>query len=136
MARHPKGTSIVTMDMMAVVCDRLADGESLTAICANSDTLPHRKTIMAYVQNNEEAWEAYSKARAIQGEHIGDQMRDIMDAPMPTDPKMAMAEVQWRRVRLDNLDKLRRQLQPFGGIRNNPNDSKATSGSITLSWDG
>ncbi len=136
MARHPKGTSIVTMDMMAVVCDRLADGESLTAICANSDTLPHRKTIMAYVQNNEEAWEAYSKARAIQGEHIGDQMRDIMDAPMPSDPKMAMAEVQSRRVRLDNLDKLRRQLQPFGGIRNNPNDSKATSGSITLSWDG
>ena len=92
MARHAKGTSIVTMDMMALVCDRLSDGESLTSICANSDTLPHRKTIMAYVQNNEAAWEMYSKARAIQGEHIGDQMRDIMDAPMPTDPKMAMAE--------------------------------------------
>ena len=56
--------------------------------------------------------------------------------PMPTDPKMAMAEVQWRRVKLDNLDKLRRQLQPLGGVRNNPNDSKATSGSITLRWDG
>ena len=54
MPRHAKGTSIVTMDMMALVCDRLSDGESLTSICANTENLPHRKTIMEYLQNNED----------------------------------------------------------------------------------
>ena len=130
------GSSLVTKDMMAEVCERLADGESLTAMCKNSKHLPDRKTIYRFVQANDEAYEAYAKARAIQGEHIEDQIRDLINAPLPDDAKKAMAEATWRRIKLDNLDKLKRQLQPLGGIRNNPNDQKATSGSITLTWDG
>jgi len=131
-----KGQSLVTKDMMLEVCQRLADGESLTNMCKISRHLPDRQTIYRYVQANDEAYEAYSKARAIQGEHIADQMRDLINEPLPDDPKKAMAEATWRRIKLDNLDKLKRQLQPLGGVRNNPNDSKATSGSITLTWDG
>ena len=130
-----RGTSIVTKDIFAEVIERLCDGESLTSMSENTPHLPHRKTVAAYVQNNDKAYEAYAKARAIQGAHIEDQMRDIINKPLPDDPKIAMAEATWRRIKLDNLDKLKRQLQPLGGIRNNPQDSKAQSGTITVSWE-
>ena len=130
-----KGSSIVSKDIFAEVIERLCDGESLTSMCENTPHLPHRKTVAAYVQNNDKAYEAYAKARAIQGAHIEDQMRDIINKPLPNDPKIAMAEATWRRIKLDNLDKLKRQLQPLGGIRNNPQDSKAQSGTITVSWE-
>ena len=87
------------------------------------------------MQKDQDAWEAYSKARAIQGEDIDDKIMDIINEPLPSDPKIAMATVQYKRLKVDALDKRKRQLQPLGGIRNNPSDaSPSVSGTIQLSW--
>jgi len=125
----------VTTKHMDEICNRLMDGESLTQICDTSSHLPNKRTIYRHVQKDQDAWEQYSKARAIQGEDIDDKIMDIINEPLPSDPKIAMATVQYKRLKVDALDKRKRQLQPLGGIRNNPGDaSPSVSGTIQLSW--
>jgi hypothetical protein len=127
--------SKVTVEQMEQICNRLMDGESLTQICDNTDNLPSKRTIYRHVQSDEKAWEMYSKARAIQGEDLEDRIMDIINEPLPSDPKIAMATVQYKRLKVDALDKRKRQLQPLGGIRNKPEDlAPHVSGTIKLSW--
>ena len=125
----------VTSQQMEQICNRLMDGESLTQICDNTADLPSKRTIYRHVQSDEEAWEMYSKARAIQGEDLEARIMDIINEPLPSDPKIAMATVQYKRLKVDALDKRKRQLQPLGGIRNKPEDlAPQVSGTIKLSW--
>ncbi len=125
----------VTVKQMEEICNRLMDGESLTQICDHTKDLPSKRTIYRHVQSDEKAWEMYSKARAIQGEDLEDQIMDIVNEPLPSDPKFAMATVQNKRLKVEALDKRKRQLQPLGGIRNKPEDlSPSVSGTIKLSW--
>ena len=125
----------VTVKQMVEMCNRLMDGESLTQICDHTKELPSKRTIYRHVQSDQTAWEMYSKARAIQGEDLEDQIMDIVNEPLPSDPKFAMATVQNKRLKVEALDKRKRQLQPLGGIRNKPEDlSPSVSGTIKLSW--
>ena len=125
----------VTVKQMEEICNRLMDGESLTQICDHTKDLPSKRTIYRHVQSDQTAWEMYSKARAIQGEDLEDQIMDIVNEPLPSDPKFAMATVQNKRLKVEALDKRKRQLQPLGGIRNKPEDlSPTVSGTIKLSW--
>ena len=125
----------VTKQQLQEICDRIAEGESLTRICNNSEHLPSWRTMLRYVQDNEDAYSAYRKARALQCEVMRDQILDLVEAELPTDPKLAMAEVQRRRLEADHKDKHIRQMQPLG-IRDKADDKQQTSGAITLSWQG
>ena len=110
-------SKLVNQDMLEFIYEKLMDGESLTSIC-KAEGMPHRQTVMKHIQEDEEIFKRYSAARAIQGEIIADKMQDILDGEAPK----TMTEATWRRIQLDNLDKIRRQLQPLGGIRNKPAD--------------
>lgn len=125
----------ITKEQMTRICEELMDGKSLTRIC-EADDLPSWRTVTRHVQEDDEAHTQYRKARAIQGEILRDQIIDIIEAPLPTDPKLAMAEVQRRRLEVDQKDKYVRQLAPLG-IRDRAEDSadKKVSGTITLKWD-
>ncbi len=125
----------VTKQQLQEICDRIAEGESLTRICNHSEHLPSWRTMLRYVQDNEDAYSAYRKARALQCEVMRDQILDLVEAELPTDPKLAMAEVQRRRLEADHKDKHIRQMQPLG-IRDKADDKQQTSGAITLSWQG
>jgi len=57
-----------------------------------------------------------------------------VQAPLPEDPKLAMAEVQRRRLEADHKDKHIRQMQPLG-LRDKADDKQQT-GQITLKWQG
>ena len=116
-----------------MICERIAEGESLTRICNESTDLPSWRTVLRYVQDDEDAYTAYRTARALQCEVMRDQIIDLVEAPLPSDPKLAMAEVQRRRLEADHKDKHIRQMQPLG-IRDKQEDNKQGSGTITLSW--
>jgi len=118
---------------MTEICERIAEGESLTRICNQSTDLPSWRTVLRYVQDDEEAYTQYRTARALQCEVMRDQIIDLVEAPLPDDPKLAMAEVQRRRLEADHKDKHIRQMQPLG-IRDKAEDSKQSSGTVTLSW--
>ena len=123
----------VTKQQMQEICDRIANGESLTRICNESDHLPSWRTMLRYVQDDADAYSAYRRARALQCEVMRDQILDLVQAPLPDDPKMAMAEVQRRRLEADHKDKHIRQMQPLG-IRDKAEDNQQSSGTITLTW--
>jgi len=119
---------------MVEICDRIAEGESLTRICETSDNLPSWRTILRYVQEDEAAYTQYRNARSLQCEVMRDQILDLVEAALPDDPKLAMAEVQRRRLQADHMDKHIRQMQPLG-IRDKAED-KQQAGQITLTWSG
>jgi len=124
----------VTKEQMVIICDRIAGGESLTSICDTSETLPSWRTILRYVQEDEDAYTQYRNARSLQCEVMRDQILDLVEAQLPTDPKLAMAEVQRRRLQADHMDKHIRQMQPLG-LRDKAEDKQQT-GQITLTWSG
>ena len=125
----------ITKAQMTTICERIADGISLTRICNNDDTLPSWRTVLRHVQEDEDAYKAYRTARTLQCEVMRDQIIDLVEAPLPDDPKLAMAEVQRRRLEADHKDKHIRQMQPLG-LRDKADDKHQTSGTITLSWGG
>ena len=124
----------VTKEQMVIICDRIAGGESLTSICDTSETLPSWRTILRYVQEDEDAYTQYRNARSLQCEVMRDQILDLVEAALPDDPKLAMAEVQRRRLQADHMDKHIRQMQPLG-LRDKAED-KQQAGQITLTWSG
>lgn len=124
----------VTSKQLDEICERIANGESLTRICNESNHLPSWRTVLNLVREQEEAYTKYRQARSLQCEVMRDQIIDIVEAPLPEDPKLAMAEVQRRRLECDHKDKHIRQMQPLG-IRDKAED-KQSSGAITLTWSG
>tara|TARA_R100001440_G_scaffold61750_1_gene81671 strand:- start:34 stop:447 length:414 start_codon:yes stop_codon:yes gene_type:complete len=124
----------ITEKQMEEICDRIANGESLTRICNKSDHLPGWRTVLRHVQEDEDAYKQYRTARSLQCEVMRDQILDLVKEQLPDDPKLAMAEVQRRRLEADHMDKHIRQMQPLG-LRDKAEDNKA-SGSISISWAG
>jgi len=124
----------VTKEQMVIICEAIAEGVSLTRICNENDHLPSWRTILRYVQEDEDAYTQYRNARSLQCEVMRDQILDLVEAALPEDPKLAMAEVQRRRLQADHMDKHIRQMQPLG-LRDKAEDKQQT-GQITLTWSG
>lgn len=122
----------VTSKNFKHVCERLAEGESLTRICLDAD-LPTWKTILRYVQKDEKNYQAYRNARALQAEVMRDEIIDLVGKALPADPKLAMAEVGRRRLEADYKDKMIRQLAPLG-VRNKQEDKADEVGEIVIKW--
>ena len=117
---------------MEEICDRIANGESLTRICDTSDHLQSWRTVLRHVREDDDAHVQYRTARSLQCEVMRDQILDLVKAKLPDDPKLAMAEVQRRRLEADHMDKHIRQMQPLG-LRDKAED-KQQAGQITLTW--
>lgn len=61
------------------ICRRLADGESLTAICKD-DGMPAESRVREWVIDNREGFAAeYARAREVQAEHLFDEILAISD---------------------------------------------------------
>ena len=123
----------VNKTQMTEICESIAEGISLTRICNQSKHLPSWRTVLRHVQENEEAYGLYRQARVLQCEVMRDQIIDLVEAPLPNDPKLAMAEVQRRRLEADHKGHDCRQMQS-SRLRDKPEDKGAAQGQITLSW--
>ena len=120
---------------MELICNELMEGKSLVKICQSNPNLPSSRTVTRHLQDSEESYIQYRKARAIQGELLREQIIDLVEEKLPEDPKLAMAEVGRRRLEVEHKDKYIRQLQPLG-IRDRAEDkTDQVSGKITLSWE-
>ena len=125
----------VSKRQMNAICDGLVDGISLAKILAADRSLPSYRTVMRHIQEDDDAHDQYRRARAIQVELLRDQIIELVEQPLPDDPKLAQAEVARRRLEAEQKDKYVRQLQPLG-LRNKADDQNGNmSGTITLRWD-
>lgn len=94
-------------------------------------------SVYRHIREDEDAYVMYDSARQIQCENLREEILQLVEAPLPDDPKLAMAEVQRRRLEADQKDKFIRQLAPLG-LRGKAEDGKGQqqAGTIVLQWAG
>jgi hypothetical protein len=71
-------TSGYDREIAETICDRLVNGESLRAICANP-AMPARATVFRWLANNQEFRQLYVLARQCQAEDLADEILKIAD---------------------------------------------------------
>lgn len=86
------------------ICDRIAEGESLRAICQD-DNMPGRRTVMEWIETNEAFRAKYARARVQQAEWLNDDMAEIEESVLRgrLDTKAAqvvLGSKQWRAAKL------------------------------------
>lgn len=68
-----------TPERAAEILERIANGESLNAMCKD-DHLPAKSTVLGWVVDDREGFaDQYARARAIQAEGLTDELFDIAD---------------------------------------------------------
>jgi hypothetical protein len=72
--------STFTQELGDLICERLADGESLRAICS-ADDMPHRATVFRWLadEDNKTFRDQYTHAREEQAETLLDEIVEIAD---------------------------------------------------------
>jgi hypothetical protein len=68
-----------TQDIADLICERLAGGESLRAICRGDEKFPSRQTVIHWKNTREDFREQYRVAREDQAELYADEILDIAD---------------------------------------------------------
>jgi hypothetical protein len=65
-----------TDDIATAICDRLAEGESLRAICA-TEGMPDKATVLRWIGRHKEFRDQYAWAREAQADDILEQILEI-----------------------------------------------------------
>ena len=121
-----------------IICDRLADGESLRSICRD-EGMPVLQTVYGWMHTRPSFVEQYLRAREEQAETHADIIVDLSDATPETLPvydrdgnvielKLDSAWVQWMRQRIEARKWVAAKLRPkrygdrvsVGGDAENP----------------
>lgn len=79
-ARPPGRPSTFTQEIADEICERMADGESLRAICS-SDNMPRRSTVFRWLAADEAFRDQYAHACELRTDELFDQMLEIADTP-------------------------------------------------------
>lgn len=61
-----------------LICERLADGESLRTICSDED-MPNRSQVFRWLGEHPEFADQYARAREAQAEALVDEAKEIVD---------------------------------------------------------
>jgi len=67
-----------TQEIANTICGRLAEGESLRAIC-ETDGLPDKSTVFRWLASNLAFRDQYARARELQAETLVDEILEISD---------------------------------------------------------
>jgi hypothetical protein len=112
--RCRRGPVRLTGRLFDEICRRLADGEFLTAICRDPH-MPVRRTVHRRVRKDEALRARYAEARALQVEHLFEQIVTIADEDdNPARARLRIEARKWLVVKLDpdrfgDKDKAERQ---------------------------
>ena len=126
----------ISKEMLNTLFEGIMDGLSLDSIINAQEAWPSKRTFQRHIQKHDEAYEGYSKAKAIQGENIPHLVEELLAKPLPDDAKLANAHVNLTRLKVESLWKRQSQLQSRGSMRHKVEDKTAVSGTITLNWEG
>ncbi len=83
--RRPGRPSNYTPEMAALICARLAAGESLNRI-TKTEGFPDHVTVYSWMSKNPEFLAMYTRAREDQAETMADEIVEIADAAPETEP--------------------------------------------------
>lgn len=77
-AKGPGRSTTYTEEIAAVICERIAEGESLRSICRD-ETMPPQRTVFDWLASNEEFSQQYARAREAQADCYADEIVSISD---------------------------------------------------------
>jgi hypothetical protein len=131
-----------TEDIADVICDRIAEGESLKAICADED-MPSRMTVYRWLQAFPDFCDRYTRAREDQADTLADEIIAIADEQPEViavldkhgaliEHKLDSAFLAWQKNRIDARKWTAMKLKPkkygdkvqVGGDPENPLEVK------------
>lgn len=67
-----------TQEIADLICERIADGESLRSICAD-DAMPSTSTVCKWLSQQKPFSEQYARARELQADALFDEILEIVD---------------------------------------------------------
>jgi hypothetical protein len=73
--------SLFSPELADLICERLADGESLRAICAEAE-MPAKSTVFKWLCENRDFSDQYARARETQADSLFDDILTIADTPV------------------------------------------------------
>lgn len=85
-----------TEELADKICERIADGESLRAICRD-DEMPNKSTVFRWLATNTAFCDQYTHARDAQADSLFDDCLAISDGKDDT----PSVDIQERRLRVD-----------------------------------
>ena len=103
-------TSLSTPELAAVICERIAYGESLVAI-SSSPHMPSYQTIMAWLRGNNDFEAMYRQAKEDQADTLADEIIAIADSVKDAGPTDS-AKVNAARLRVDARKWVAAKLKP------------------------
>lgn len=86
--------AVFSEELFEVICSRLAEGESLKAICEDVD-MPNRSNVFRWLEANEGLRDKYARAREIQADAYADDCVYIADTEQ--DPQKARVRIDARK---------------------------------------
>jgi hypothetical protein len=94
--------STYTADTGRKICDRIASGEGLKAICRD-EHMPPERTVYGWLRAVEEFRQLYRKARELQAEGMLDELLELSDWQPPEKPDGTIDTgfVQWKKLQVD-----------------------------------
>ncbi len=78
MPRKPGRPSKYSAKLAAMICERLANGETLRRICREQD-MPARSSVQKWLNEISEFSDQYAKARELQADYWADEILEIAD---------------------------------------------------------
>lgn len=111
-----------TEELADKICERLVEGQSLRAICAD-ETMPGVSTVCRWLGKHTEFREQYARAREAQADTLADEILDIADDAVndwmerrrqdgSVDEVVNAEHIQRSRLRVDSRKWLAAKLQP------------------------
>lgn len=87
-----------------LICDRVADGQSVRRICSDDD-MPNRSTVLRWLDQFPEFAAKHARARVLQADVLDEDMADIEDRTLnneidPAAARVVLGSKQWRAARM------------------------------------
>lgn len=94
--------SIYTEEIASEICERLATGESLRAMCRDDEALPCERTVYRWLLSDDAFCQKYARARDFQSEPHLEDMLEIADNPDldPADKRVRIDTRKWAMSKL------------------------------------
>ena len=102
-----------TQEIADAICERLADGDSLRAICEDYG-MPNRATVFRWLGLYPEFSDQYARAREDQAESLADEIVSIADQmpPMTDSGSTDSGHVSWQKNRIEARKWVAAKLKP------------------------
>ncbi len=92
----------LTPELGREICDRIADGETLTSICEDVH-MPNCRSVHGLVLRDTEFAEKYTFARLIQAHGFRDRLLDVSENDLDDGGKYGNNKIQRAKLQCDNL---------------------------------